>query len=72
MSFPGVVELGILLPHLAGVIVEQVVVAAGLLPAPARAARAVRRARRAERCRAGCTAATEGGWPTRRSAAKGW
>jgi len=37
LSCPGVVELGILLPHLAGVIVEEVVVAAGLLLVMARA-----------------------------------
>ena len=34
---PGAVELGILLPHLAGVIVEEVAVAAGLLLVPATA-----------------------------------
>jgi hypothetical protein len=37
LSCPGVVELGILLPHLAGVIVEEVAVAAGLLLVMARA-----------------------------------
>jgi hypothetical protein len=31
LSCPGLVELGILLPHLAGVIVEEVAEAAGLL-----------------------------------------
>jgi transposase len=38
LSCPGVVELGILLPHLAGVVVERVVAAAGLLLVLARAA----------------------------------
>lgn len=37
LSCPGAVELGILLPHLAGVIVEEVAVAAGLLVVMARA-----------------------------------
>ncbi len=37
LSCPGAVELGILLPHLAGVIVEEVTVAAGLLLVMARA-----------------------------------
>jgi zinc-finger of transposase IS204/IS1001/IS1096/IS1165 len=37
LSCPGAVELGILLPHLAGVIVEEVAVAAGLLLVMARA-----------------------------------
>ncbi len=37
LSCPGAVELGILLPHLAGVVVEGVVVAAGLLCVLARA-----------------------------------
>jgi transposase len=37
LSCPGVVELGALLPHLAGVIVEEVAVAAGLLVVMARA-----------------------------------
>jgi len=37
LSCPGVVELGVLLPHLAGVIVEEVTVAAGLLLVTARA-----------------------------------
>ena len=37
LSCPGAVELGILLPHLAGVIVEEVTVAAGLLLVLARA-----------------------------------
>ena len=37
LSCPGAVELGILLPHLAGVIVEGVAVAAGLLLVTARA-----------------------------------
>jgi zinc-finger of transposase IS204/IS1001/IS1096/IS1165 len=36
LSCPGAVELGILLPHLAGVIVEEVAVAAGLLLVMAR------------------------------------
>jgi transposase len=38
LSCPGAVELGILLPHLAGVIVEEVAVMAGLLLVMARAA----------------------------------
>ena len=37
LSCPGAVELGVLLPHLAGVIVEEVAVAAGLLLVMARA-----------------------------------
>jgi hypothetical protein len=37
LSCPGAVELGVLLPHLAGVIVEEVTAAAGLLPASRRA-----------------------------------
>ncbi len=37
LSFPGAVELGILLAHLAEVIVEAVTAAAGLLPVTARA-----------------------------------
>jgi hypothetical protein len=37
LSYPGVVELGILLPHLAAVIVEEVAVAAGPLLVMARA-----------------------------------
>jgi transposase len=37
LSCPGFVELGILLPHLAGVIVEEVAEAAGLLAVTARA-----------------------------------
>jgi hypothetical protein len=37
LSCPGAVELGILLPHLAGVIVEAVTAAAGLLLVTARA-----------------------------------
>jgi hypothetical protein len=37
LSCPGAVELGVLLPHLAGVIVEEVAVAAGLLVVTARA-----------------------------------
>jgi hypothetical protein len=37
LSCPGAVELGILLPHLAGVIIEGVAVAAGLLVVTARA-----------------------------------
>jgi hypothetical protein len=37
LSCPGAVELGILLPHLAGVVVEEVTVAAGLLLMAARA-----------------------------------
>ena len=36
LSCPGAVELGVLLPHLAGVIVEKVTVAAGLLLVTAR------------------------------------
>jgi len=36
LSCPGAVELGVLLPHLAGVIVEEVAVAAGLLLVTAR------------------------------------
>jgi transposase len=37
LSCPGIVELSVLLPHLAGVIVEEVVAAAGLLLVMARA-----------------------------------
>jgi len=37
LSCPGAVELGVLLPHLAGVIVEEVTAAAGLLLVTARA-----------------------------------
>ena len=37
LSCPGAVELGILLPHLAGVVIEEVAVAAGLLLVTARA-----------------------------------
>jgi hypothetical protein len=37
LSYPGAAELGILLPHLAGVIVEGVTAAAGLLLVLARA-----------------------------------
>ena len=37
MSCPGAVELGVVLPHLGGVIVEGVVAAAGLLLVAARA-----------------------------------
>lgn len=37
LSYPGAAELGVLLPHLAGVIVEGVTVAAGLLLVMARA-----------------------------------
>ena len=37
LSFPGSVDLGVLLPHLAGVIVEAVTAAAGLLLVTARA-----------------------------------
>jgi hypothetical protein len=37
LSCPGAVDLGVLLPHLAGVIVEEVTVAAGLLLVMARA-----------------------------------
>jgi transposase len=37
LSCPGSVELGVLLPHLAGVIVEEVAIAAGLLVVTARA-----------------------------------
>lgn len=37
LSCPGAVELGVLLPHLAGAIIEEVAVAAGLLLVMARA-----------------------------------
>jgi hypothetical protein len=37
LSCPGAVDLGVLLPHLAGVIVEEVTMAAGLLLVMARA-----------------------------------
>jgi len=37
LSCPGFVDLGVLLPHLAGVIVEEVTAAAGLLLVTARA-----------------------------------
>ena len=37
LSCPGLVDLGVLLPHLAGVIVEEVTAAAGLLLVAARA-----------------------------------
>ena len=56
LSCPGPVDLGVLLPHLAGVIVEEVTAAAGLLLVAARARAARQRARSAVRCRTGSTA----------------
>lgn len=59
-----VVELGGVLPHLAGVVIEEVVAAAGLLfvLARARADTVACPACGVVWCRAGCTAVTGGGW----------
>ena len=66
------VELGFLLPYLAGAVVEGVVAPAGLLLVLARARAEMAACRGAGRCRAVCTAVMAGGWLMARSAGGGW
>ena len=64
------VSLGVLLPHLAGVVVEAAEVTGGRVRIWARAgAERRRRARGAASSRGRVHSATSGGWPMRRSAA---
>jgi hypothetical protein len=72
LSCPGAVELGILLPHLAGAIVEEVAVAAGLLLVRARARAREAACPKCETVSGRVHSRYPGGWPTPRSAGGRW
>ena len=65
-------DLGVLLPHLAGVVVEDVEVSGTWRAYGLIRGRVMRHARGAAAARAGCIAGMSGGWPTPRSGGGGW
>jgi hypothetical protein len=65
------ISLEVLLPHLAGVVVEAAELAGGRLSSRRALALTMACAPGAASSRTGCTAPTGGGWPTRPPAATG-